>query len=170
MSAPLLYAWTGEAMEPIKYFARLAAKQFKVGAVYRLEQVEARSIDSHKQYFAVINEAWLNLHEDDADKFASPDELRYWALTYTGFREVREYAAHSHAEALRVAKYLASDNRYCRLEIEGLIVKQYLPRSQSFAAMTAREFQASKEAVFDVLAQKLGIGVDDLIANAGRAA
>ena len=172
MSAPLLYVWNGEGFEPTPYYRRVAERQFQLGRVYRLEQVEARSWDSHKHYFAVLHEAWQNLPED-GPQFQSPEELRAWALTHTAFRDTREYRAANRQEALRVAKYLREGHDYSRIEFDAddpRIVRQYIPRSQAVSAMSGREFQLSKEAVLDVLAAKLGVTVEDLKQNAGTAA
>src|SRR5262245_31093180 len=110
---PLLYAWPGDPMERLPYFRRMARAQFKGGAVDRLEQAEQRSADSHRQYVAAINEAWQNMHEDIRHRWTSPEELRKWALSYTGWRDVRTYVARTRAEAMRVAKYLKEGGDYC---------------------------------------------------------
>jgi hypothetical protein len=172
MSAPLLYVWNGEGFEPTPYYRRVAERQFQIGRVYRLEQVEARSWDSHRHYFAAVHDAWQNLPEG-GPQFQSPDELRKWALTHTAFRDTREYRATNRQEALRVARYLREGHDYSRIEFDEddpRIVRQYIPRSQAAATMSGREFQLSKQAVLDVLAAKLGVTVEDLKANAGRVA
>jgi hypothetical protein len=168
----LLYAWDGSAMHPISHFRKLAGETFKVGRLYRLAEVEPRSANSHKQYFAVINDAWLNLPEGKRDWFLTPDELRKWALTFTGWRTVREYPARTELEALRVLKFLQSDERYSRVEVdrETNVVRQIIPMSQSEAEMSRTKFQESKDDVFRVLAEKLGVDVDTLMREAGNAA
>ena len=168
MTAPLLYIWSGECMEPVRHYRRVAAEQFKIGRVYRLGEIEPRSMESHQHFFACINEAWLNLPEALAERWTTPDELRKWALTHTGLRTTREYVARSNAEAQRVAKFETGGDQYCRIEIDGKTVRVHIPRSQSLTSMTRREFQQSKTAVLDVLAQKLGISVETLEANAGQ--
>lgn len=170
MSAPLIYQWTGEAMVPLKYFRPQAAKQFVVGNAYRLAETEQRSMDSHRHFFSCVNEVWSNLPEVLASHFRTPDELRKWALTYTDFREVREYQGTSHTEALRVAQFLGAGPDYSRIEIDGKKVTQYKPRSQAWSEMDSREFQRSKTQVLDILAAKIGVNVEELKANAGRAA
>jgi hypothetical protein len=170
MSGPMLFTWNGHAMEPLSYFARAALERFKVGLVYRMEIIEQRSANSHKHLFACIGEAFRNLPEGQEDRWSDPDHLRLWALTFTSFRETRTFTASSHAEARRLAKFLASDSDYCRVEISGRTVIQHKPMSQSYASMNRRQFQQSKDEVLDVLARKVGVTVEDLEANAGRAA
>lgn len=173
MSAPLLYAWTGEAMEPISSHYGIARRQFKVGGVYRLGIVEHRSMDSHKQFFAVINEAFANLPDEVRREIGvtSEDELRKWALTHTGHSNVTEYPARSLAEARRVMRLLKEQlSGYFRIEVNDRMLRVYEPHSMEFAKMDRRTFQRAKDDVFIVLASMLGVPIDDLIKNAGRAA
>jgi len=156
MSAPLIYVWNGSAMEPLRFFREQAAKQFKVGTAYRLVETERRSMESHRHFFACLNAAWANLPEDVADFFRTPDELRKWALTHT--------------EALRVAQFLGDGPDYSRVAVDGRTVTQFKPLSQAWSQMDSREFQKSKQAVLDVLAEKIGVNVEELMANAGNAA
>ena len=170
MSSPLLCKWTGEALEPHGYFRKIAAAQFKLGETYRIVEVESRSWNSHRHFFACINEAWRNLSENDTDHFPSPDHLRKWALTYTPFCTVREFHATTFAEAVRVARYLTRSENYKRVQIDELIVREFTPLSQALSAMpNNRTFQKSKSAVLDVLARRLGISVEEL-EDAGRRA
>jgi len=166
----MIYAWDGEAMTPLPYFRKQADKVFIVGKAYRLAEVEPRSMQSHRHFFACINEAWANLPEEYADRFRTPDELRKWALTFTEYRDVREYQAKSHNEALRIAKFLTDGPDYVRVEVDGASVTEYRPRSQAVANMDSREFGRSKQQVLDVLAEKIGVTVEELQSNAGRAA
>jgi hypothetical protein len=172
MSAPLRFRWNGEAMEVLKHYQRIADKQFVIGEVYELAESYPRSANSHKAFFAAINEAWQNMPEDIAERWSTPDELRKWCLTFTEFRDVREYRASSYAEALRVAKYLREGQDYSRIEIDeaGKVVRQYIPRSQAYSNLNGREFQRSKEQVLDILAKKIGVTVEELEKNAGKAA
>src|SRR5262245_7714135 len=170
MGAPIMYRWDGEAMHPLPYFRKRAVAEFKAGESYTLAENEQRSMNSHRHFFATVNEAWMNLNERDAELFPSADHLRKWCLTYTPFCDVHHYHAASKAEALRVAKFLSSSSDYSRVEIEGSIVRHYVPHSQALAAMpNNRTFQLSKNAVLDVLAKKLGVTVERL-EEAGRRA
>jgi hypothetical protein len=172
MSVPLLYVWDGAAMTPMPHFRKLAGEAFKVGRLYRLAEAEPRSATSHRHYFAVINEAWLNMPETEREQWLTPDELRKWCLTFTGWRTIREYPARTETEAIRVMKYLQGDERYSRVEVdrETNIVRQIIPMSQSEPAMSRTDFQKSKDDVFRVLAEKLGVDVDTLTREAGNAA
>jgi hypothetical protein len=170
MSAPMMYRWDGEAMQLLPYFQKQADKVFTIGETYRLSEVESRSMRSHRHFFACINEAWNNLDEEDTDRFPSPDHLRKWALTYTPFCTVRQYDAASNAEAIRLRHFLRSGDDFVRVEVDGKTVREFKPHSQAVAAMpNNKTFQASKDAVLDILARKLGITTDAL-EEAGRRA
>ena len=171
MSPPLMYKWDGEVMRPLPYFRKQAVAAFKEGDTYRLAETGLRSMQSHRHFFACVYEAWANLREDQAEHFPSADHLRKWALTFTQFCDVHTYHAASKAEAMRVMTFLAGGDTYSRIEIDGTTVTHYVPHSQAVAAMPDnRTFQASKSAVLDVLALKLGVSVEQIEAAARRAA
>lgn len=52
------------AMVPAPRYANAAAKQFAEGEEYTLDQIEERSMASHKQYFAALNSGYKNLPDN----------------------------------------------------------------------------------------------------------
>ena len=160
-------------MRPFPAFAKYMAENFKTGGVYDLAEVELRSMNAHKAFFAALNEAYANLREDgDADDFPSAEHLRKWALTYTEFCTVRVYKAATLKETARVYQFLRSGDEFSRLELKPKTkeVWQHIPNSQAVAAMpNNRTFKKSCDAVMIVLAQRLGVGVDELY-QAGKSA
>ena len=171
MTAPLLYRWSGEAMEPANpRFAREANKAFVVGETYTLEEIEHRSMRSHRHYFAAINDAWENLPERFAGEFPTPEHLRKRALIEAGYRDERTIVASSKAEALRVAAFIRPMDEYALVSVSGAAVVVWTAKSQNLRAMDARTFAQSKEAVLMVLARMLETTPDQLRDNAGRAA
>lgn len=170
MTAPMMYRWSGTVMQPMRYFAELAHAQFKPDEVYWLVEHGDRRMTSHRHYFACINEAHANLKEDEHQRWPTPEHLRKWALTFTPFCDVRHFRAMTRKEAERVLEFLDNQPYFCRVEIRGQEVVQFVPLSQSFAAMPdQRTFAQSKRAVLDVLARHLGTSVDEL-EEAGRRA
>lgn len=178
-TSPLLFQWDGFAgcMKPVGAHMRRARQQYQDGGKYALAEYEPRDWESHASFFATINDmyasclqqAFLNLPEG-AGPFKTPDELRKWALTHTGFRTVSMYRAASEREAKRMAKYLRERPDYTRVvfdEHDPRIVWEFIPRSQSYQSMSRREFRESKKAVLDFLAQAIGVSVDEL-REAGR--
>ena len=167
---PLTFSWDGECMKPLRGFARVADRQFVVGENYTMEVVQQRSSPSHRHYFACINEAFANLPESQAGRFASPDHLRKWALIRAGFRQETKYVAQSKAEALRFGSFLRSLDEFALVDVSGKVATLYTAKSQSYAEMSRKEFQQSKDAVLDVIAQLINVSKDELTASAGKAA
>lgn len=168
MTVPVIFTWEGDVMKPLGRFASLCDKQFVVHENYRLEVVEDRSGESHRHYFATINEAWANLPEVQAGRWATPDMMRKWALCRAGFFEETTYRASSKAEAVRIAGVFGP--LFDEIILEGEMVHARKAKSQSYKAMTRKEFQDSKTKVLDELAKLIGVTSEELSKNAGRAA
>jgi hypothetical protein len=61
-------------------------------------------------------------------------------------------------------------DEYALVSVEGSVVNVFSAQSQSQRAMGKQRFQASKEAVLDVLASMVGVKAEQLQHEAGRAA
>lgn len=167
---PLIYEWDGDAMKPLGRFASLANKQFVVHERYRLEVVQDRSFESHKHYFAAVTEAWNNLPEIHANRWRTPDHLRKWALIQAGYKNETTYIAKTKAEAHRFAGFLHSLDEFAEVEVDGCLIAYRTAKSQDYKSMSRKEFQESKDGVFRVLSDLIGVSVSDLKQNAGAAA
>lgn len=170
MTAPVHFRWDGESMVPLPRFARLADREFVIGQDYALVEHHERSDASHRHYFACIREAWLNLPEDKADQYASPEHLRKWALIKAGYRDERSLACSSKAEAIRLAAFLRPRDDYSVVIVREALVIEYTAKSQSVKAMGKADFQASKDAVLAVLADLIGTDPASLSTNVREAA
>lgn len=161
MAAPLVFQWDGDAMVPLRRFAKLADERFVIGEQYRLTAVEERSIASHNQFFASVHERWQSLPDEIAMQFPTEDSLRKHALIMTGFRRERKFVAASKEEARKLAAWLRPhnpDDDYTIISVAENIVVEWKALSQSYEAMPAKgQFQASKKAVLDWLDDLLGI-------------
>lgn len=161
MDTPIIYSWTGEAMQPLGRFAKKADGRFVVGELYRLTDVEERSIASHNQYFASIHDRWLSLPDDLAVQFPTDELLRKHALILTGYRRERKFVASSKEEARKLAAFLrpqSVDDDYAIISVHENVVVEWKALSQSYKGMpTKGQFQASKQAVIDYLDKLLGI-------------
>lgn len=166
MSAPLTYSWDGEAFRPLPRFAKAADKQFVVGMNYPLEVHEERSRSSHSHYFAALGEAWNNLPELLAEQFPTVEHLRKWCLIKAGFADERSIVCASKAEAQRVAAFIRPMDEYAIVDVREATIRVYTAQSQSMRAMGKKDFQASKQAVLEVVAALIGIDADRLSANA----
>ena len=151
---PIAFRWDGESMIPLH--PKLADKHYVIGEAYRLEHREERSSATHAHYFAVIAEAHANLPDDLAERFATPEHLRKFALIRCGYRDERTITCSSKAEAQRLAGFIKPMDEFAVVVPIGAAVTVYTAKSQSMRAMGKQEFAASKEAVLTYLAQMIG--------------
>lgn len=166
---PALFQWTGEEMRPVRPTQKLCDLQFVVGQVYSMQALERRSAASHRHYFAAIHEAWLNLPEDQAERFPTDEHLRKHALIKVGFSDQRTIVCSSRAEALRVAEFIKPLDGYAIVTVQGAVVYHFTAQSQSMAAMGKETFQRSKDLVLDYIASLIGVTGGEL-ARQGEAA
>lgn len=162
--APIMFRWDGEAMVP--RHPRLADKAFVIGQEYPLVEHHGRSEASHRHYFACIHDAWQNLPADAAERFATSEHLRKWALIKAGYRDERTIVLPTKADAQRVAAFMKPDADCSVVVARECVVVCWTAKSQSVRAMGKADFQASKDAVLQVVAELIGAQPDQL----GRAA
>ena len=170
MSAAAPYVWDGTIMRPLPGFAALVAERFGVGEVVSLQPAEVRSAPSHRHYFACVREAWVNLPEHDAARFPTEGHLRKHALIKAGYCEERSIVCTSQAEARRIAAFIRPIDDYAIVTVDGRVIVQFTAKSQSAAAMSKAQFQASKEAVLNILAEMLGVDPAALLQAGKRSA
>lgn len=163
---PIIFQWDGEAMHPVRSFARLADEQYVIGQQYRLVQEAGRSKRSHDHFFASVEDAWANLPERWAGRFPTAEHLRKWALIKAGYRDERSIVAASKAEAQRVAAFVKPMDEFAVVVVTEAVVTVYTAKSQSRKAMGGPVFQKSKQDTLDVLAEMVGVKAADF----GRAA
>jgi hypothetical protein len=154
MTVPPLYCiWTGEALVPMDRFSRLAEQSLTSGRAYRMIVEEERSGASHRQYMAAVHEAWMQLPEPWDIAFPTEDHLRKYALIRTGFCTITKVVG---------TKRVPVDSYAIVCEEDG-VTTIYQARSQSYKAMGAEEFQKSKTAVLDYLADMVGVTTEQLM-------
>lgn len=168
--APLAFEWDGDAMKPLRHCVGMANKEYVVGEVYRLAIYEERSPSTHNHEFAWLKEAWQNLPEGLAELYPTPEHLRKRALIKAGFYDEDVIDAGTNAAALRVASYVRGKDDFAHVIVKGPHVFVQTAKSQSRRAMDKREFQASKSAIMEVVAELVGVSPSSLIRESGRAA
>ena len=155
--------WDGEALTPVSQrWAKEADRQYVIGEVYRIEAVEDRSMRSHSHFFAVINEAWMNLPEDKAEAFPTPDHLRRYALIKANYCDTRTIACSSRAEAHKVAAFIKPMDTFALVVPFDDTVTVWTAKSQSLKAMGRKDFQKSKTAVLDIISSMIGVSSREL--------
>lgn len=171
MTAPITFTWTEDGrMVPLDRFRRACDRAFVVGETYPLVVQEERSGNSHRHYFASINEAWRNLPHDVAEQFPTPDHLRRRALIEAGFYTQEVIDCESLEVAERVAAFAGRQDEYALVAVSGALVVIRRAKSQSVRAMPKEEFQRSKQAVLEIIAQMVGVSAAELQSNADHAA
>jgi hypothetical protein len=160
--------WARLAVEGLVLEIRQAALdklfqlKLKRGDTMLLELDEERSLASHGHYFAILGKAWQSLPEDMATDFPSAEHLRKWALIKSGFCTEVQTVCESREEARRLAHYAKQVDEFCLTRIDGPVVTTYHALTQSMEKMNKADFQASKDAVFDVVSKILGCSVTEL--------
>ena len=170
MTAPLYFRWSGDEMVPLPRFADRARKQYTVGETYRLVEEHERSVQTHNHYWASLTEAWKQLPEEYAQRFPSVEHLRKRALVQAGFANERSIVAASPEEAQRIGAFIRPSDPYAVITVKNCVVTVYTAQSQSRKSMNAKDFGASKTAVLEIVAGLVGVDVDTLASNAGKAA
>ena len=162
MAYPLIFRWDGEAMAPLPRFAKEADRRYVIGESYRLDEMLPRSRATHNHYFASVEEGWANLPEEAAERFPTSEHLRKYALIKAGFADQRSIVCASKAEAQRVGGFIKPMDEFAVVTVSEAVVTVYTAKSQSIKAMGAKPFQASKQAVLDVIAGMIGVSPDEL--------
>lgn len=161
---PQGFTWDGEAMIPRS--PRLADKAYTVGEAYLLVPHEERSSASHSHEFAWLKDAWLNLPEALADQFPTPMHLRKRALIDGGFYDETIVDAGTNAAALRVASTFRSREEFSLVIVRGPAVVIRTAKSQSRRSMNKQEFQASKDAILEIVSAMIGVKPAELTGQA----
>ena len=120
------------------------------------KMVEHRSSESHRHYFACIADAWGNLPEAMADEHPSPEHLRHFALIKAGYCTETKIVCATNGDALHLATYASKADTFALVNVMGRVVTIWRAESQSIPAMGGKKFQASKEAVLNVISAMIG--------------
>lgn len=168
--SPIIFRWTGEAMEPLPRLAKRCDERFVVGETYPLVEQEERSQRSHSHYFAALHDAWFNLPDALAIQFPTVEHLRKAALIATGHFDERRFFASSPAEARKIAAFLNPMDEFSVVSVAGNAVVERKAKSQSRKAMGGPTFQKSKQDCLEWVAEMIGVSVRELAANAEQAA
>jgi len=170
---PAVFTWTGEAMVPTPESLPLCMRQFDKGALYQMRAMRERSVKSHNEFMALVKEAFDNLPEHLASRFPTVSRLRYWCLAKCGYcaEKTRIFQTRHDAKVFEDYVIESSTTSYC--QVEGNVAMIWTPTSQRYKydpEMDYEEFEKSKEAVLELLADMIGVHPRELKRNAGKAA
>jgi hypothetical protein len=162
---PVPYEWTGNVMRPRGPRALLQCdREYKKGHTYWLAEEHGRSPESHNHQFAWLHDAWLNLPEELAAEYPNPESLRKRALIQAGFYDEQVIDAGSEGAALRVASWARAyaKDMFIMSFVLGQFVSIRVAKSQSHRAMGKAEFQASKQAIIEIISEMIGVTAAEL--------
>ncbi len=148
-----------------------ARKRFDVSEVVYMDVEHERNMNSHREYFALIRNAFDNLPETMADAPFAKNEaaLRKHALIATGFCDQSVVAAPSNEAAKQMAPAIDLMARrlhgYATTDILDALVICKVPQSQSLEAMGRKVFMDSKAKVLHWLANLIGVDPTELERN-----
>jgi len=171
METPILFKWDGEAFAPASQFwAKLADREFVVGEKYKLVEHKDRSANSHRHFFATVNDAWRTLPDHMLDDYPTAEHLRKKALIRKGYHFTRDHVCDTPAAARNMAAFIRPMDEYAIIIAKDCVVRVHTAMSQSVKAMGARDFQESKQAVLDFIDDLLGVERGATAENARRVA
>lgn len=168
---PLPFRWNGETMEPVNpHWARRADSLYAIGETYLMEPHEQRSRATHNHQFAEVAEAWKNLPEKWAARLPTPEHLRKYALIKAGYADSRTFVAASAKQARDLVAFLRPSDEFSIVTADAATVTIWTAQSQSQRAMGKARFQASKQAVLEVISAMIEVTPAALRDNTARAA
>ena len=159
-------------MVPLERFKSVAEKQFVLGERYEADPdiVQERSMNSHRHYFAALHDAWVNLPDEIGKLFPTSEHLRKYCLIEEGYTDERIITCATEDDAKRLAVAARALDGYCRINRNDTVVVIRTAKSQSHKAMGKEDFQKSKTAVLERVAQMIGVTRGELQKEAGRSA
>lgn len=172
---PIQAAWRpdigeGGAFVPLPRFHNAICAEVGAGEIVTLERQEERSEISHRHEFAWLREAYSNLPETIAADYPTVEHLRKRALINTGWCTVKDHVCASRAEALRFAAALRRElDEYAVVVVQDAVVRSLRPKSQAHGKMKAADFQTSKQAILDWVAELIGVDPATLSSTTERA-
>lgn len=146
-----------KVMVPHPRFVALCDRQFVDEEDYALEPVVGRSMKSHSHFFACVHEAFMNLPEQWAKLFPTETHMRKYVLCKTGFANEANYILDTSKDAKIFARALRGADEFSVIKVTGSAVTVWTAKSQNMRSMRKEEFQASKTAVLDFLAEIIGV-------------
>lgn len=167
MSAVIAFKWDGErdVMVPLARFLKECRAEFADEETYILATQEPRSGNSHRHFFASVQNSWANLPERYAEQFPTSEHLRKYALIKGGYYHSDAITCASKAEAQRVAAFIRPSDQFALVTVMGSTVTRYVAKSQNMRAMPKQEFQASKDRVLEIISDLIGVPVKTLSTN-----
>ena len=169
---PVVYRWNQalHVMAAEQRYWKVCDRQFSDSEEYPLVVLEARSRASHNQYFAAVADGFANLPEGISARWPTAEHLRKWCLVETGWFEEKEFQCDTEGNAYALATFIRTEASFARISVHGSKVIVRRAKSQSAAEMGKDDFQASKQAVLELIEYMIGAERGSLRKQAGKSA
>lgn len=158
---PFAFRYDGEGdMKALRVAA--ADRTFVIGRIYWLVEAKLHEATdaSRRHMFAVLNKAFQSLPESLHDLYPNMDALRKRALITAGFYEETEISGATPAQSGQLVTSLRRQNSLSHVRIEDGVV--YQRTAKSIKDMERDEFERAKQAIFEIVAELIGVTVDEL--------
>lgn len=149
---PVTVVWSGASFVPERADMAYCQYFFGAGEVFKIDPEQERDMNSHRHYFAQLKEVWKNLPERLESKYPTDEIFRKKLLIECGYFHESEIVCDTARDAATVAAFMAPLDPSAVITVRKRVIRKYVAKSQSVAAMGRREFQASKWAVLDAAA------------------
>lgn len=169
MSEIFAAQWDGEQMVPLPRFRKACDKVFVIGENYILETLEERSAATHRHFFAALKSAWVNLPEEYGAEYPTILHFRKRLLIEAGYSDVSKVVFSTAKDAIIAAALAMAIDDYSVTTVEGRVLTHFTAKSQSMKAMGKKDFQASKTAILELAATKIGTTPKELSATTPQA-
>lgn len=155
-------------MVPLNRYA--ADRMYVVGERYKLAVHEERSGASHRHWHACIDEAFNNLPDHMAKRFATVEHYRKYLLIRAGHYTELADVCDSYEDATRTVMMARKLDDYAIAHTEGKVVTIYRAKSTSYKELSGPEAQKVKQRTLELAAADIGVTVEELARNAGTSA
>lgn len=144
------------------------------GGVYNVSLAKDRSPESHKQFFAVLADAFHQMPEAK-QQWRDPEHLRKWLLCKVSWCNQTDTVLSSNDDAMKYATMIKSLDPYSVVYVNDNVVRYWEPKSMKMAranngGMSKQDFQRVKQDSFDFLDDYLGLERGTLAKEGGKAA
>src|SRR6516225_12358696 len=129
---PAVFVWTGEVMQPTPESLPLCMRQFTKDELYQLSAERQRSVASHREFMALIDEAFTNLPERHQGRWATADRLRYWCLCKCNYAHEETFPYETTGDAERFVDYVLTKHENCIAKADGKIARVWTAKSQRY--------------------------------------
>ncbi|MBS0369030.1 MAG: hypothetical protein JSS57_07515 [Proteobacteria bacterium] len=157
------------AFVPVRGVARVVASKYEAGLGYLLEPAVLGSTPFERMFWAVLQNGWSQLRESEHATYPTSEHFRKRALIKAGFYRMSEAVFDTPADAARAGAIAQMDDEYSVVLVKGEVMRRFTAMSMKVRNKKDRDnFRTMADAVLALLADKIGVTVDDLIKSSQK--